>query len=240
MVLLHYNLSFKRSSKGFKIQGGLITRKDTSALDHKIQVVSWSDNLLKKIFQIKDLKLKQASSIEVDQKQSITIPSCKQSHIDQVLKSLYGVQALNNIQLQKISPKYLIRRNLILSLVFAIPIVALTYFDQYRQLTAVTVIYILLFIYNYLSYKKKSFGYNRHMLMIKSGSYGDQMTVLPIYKIQSVAKSQTPYQRRNQLANLIVTTASGKLRIPYIPNQIVDQMINFFLMLIETNRKPWM
>lgn len=67
-VVKNYDLQFLRSSRGFKIVSGLFTKREVSALDHKIQHISWSDNLLKRWIGFKDLSLNQASSTEINAK----------------------------------------------------------------------------------------------------------------------------------------------------------------------------
>jgi putative membrane protein len=78
------------------------------------------------------------------------------------------------------------------------------------------------------------------MLVIRGGTYGDKTELLPIYKIQSLSKKQSPYQRRNGLANLVVHTASGKVGIPYINNDTAAHIIDDFLYKIETDKRKWM
>ena len=78
------------------------------------------------------------------------------------------------------------------------------------------------------------------MFVIKGGAYGDKTEMLPIYKIQSISKKQTPYQRRNDLGNLIIHTASGKVGIPYINIERCQEIMDRFLYLIEIDRRKWM
>ena len=240
MVITNYDLKFMRSKNGFKINGGLFTKKDVSALDHKIQVVSWGDNPLKKILGIKDLRLKQASSIVLNKKTSIKIPSCKDEHIELVKKTLYGDHAFENIDYSPIDKRYFYRNGGILSIVF-IGIVSLLFFlNQNMQAYFFGILGALIVFTFYLSFRKKRYGFNEEMLVIRGGTYGDKTELLPIYKIQSLSKNQSPYQRRNGLANLVVHTASGKVGIPYIDNGAAQNIMDEFLYRIETDKRKWM
>ena len=89
-VIKNYDLQFLRSTRGFKIVSGLFTKREVSALDHKIQHISWSDNLLKRWIGFKDLSLNQASSTELNARQNIRIPGCNKFHINEVVSSLFG------------------------------------------------------------------------------------------------------------------------------------------------------
>ena len=240
MVITNYDLKFMRSENGFKINGGLFTKKDVSALDHKIQVVSWGDNPLKKLIGIKDLRLKQASSIVLNKKTSIKIPSCKEEHIELVKDTLYGKKALSGINYSPIDKRYFYRNGGILSLVFIGLICLLLFLGQNTQAIFFGVAGALIVFTFYLSFRKKRYGFNKEMLVIRGGAYGDKTELLPIYKIQSLSKKQSPYQRRNGLANLVVHTASGKVGIPYIDNGIAQNIMDEFLYRIETDKRKWM
>lgn len=240
MIVTNYDLKFMRSKNGFKINAGLFTKKDTSALDHKIQVISWGDNPLKKLIGIKDLRLKQASSIVMNKKSSIRVPSCSENHIDLVRDTLYGKGSFEGIEYRAIDKRYFIRNGGILTAIFTTVVVGLAYVDQNIQASLVAVLGLILVFTFYLSYRKKRYGFNEEMLVIKGGAYGDKTEMLPIYKIQSLSQNQTPYQRRNDLANLIIHTAAGKVAIPYIGIDKVQEIMDKFLYLIEVDRRKWM
>ena len=240
MVFTNYDLKFMRSKNGFKINAGLFTKKDTSALDHKIQVISWGDNPLKKLIGIKDLRLKQASSKEISTKSSIRVPSCSEDHINLVRDTLYGKESFDNIHFSPIDKRYFYRNGGILSLIFIATTALLAYFDLSFQASIVGVFGIFMVFTFYLSFRKKRYGYNNEMVVIRGGAYGDKTEMLPIYKIQSLSKKQTPYQRRNDLANLVIHTAAGKVAIPYIDCNRAQAIMDRFLYLIEVDRRKWM
>lgn len=240
MIFVNYDLKFLRSKNGFKINAGLLTKKDISALDHKIQVISWGDNPLKKLIGIKDLRLKQASSVVLNKKSSIRVPSCSDRHIHLVRNTLYGKESFEGIEFSPIDRRYFIRNGGILTGLLIIGLSILLYFDLYLQALALGIIGSIGVLTFYLSYRKKRYGFNNEMLVIKGGSYGDKTEILPIYKIQSLSRKQTPYQFRNDLANLVIHTASGKVAIPYIDNDRVQEIMDKFVYLIEIDRRKWM
>lgn len=240
MVITNYDLKFMRSDTGFKINAGLFTKKDTSALDHKIQVISWGDNPLKKLIGIKDLRLKQASSIVLNKKTSIKIPSCSTEHIDLVKNTLYGKKAFDNIEYFPIDKRYLYRNGGYLTVLFVGIVSFLLYLDMINQAVVLGSIGAIFLFTFYLSFKKKRYGYNEEMLVIRGGTYGDKTETLPIYKIQSLSRKQTPYQKRNDLANLVIHTASGKVGIPYIENETAKRIMDEFIYRIEVDKRKWM
>ncbi|MEM9992208.1 MAG: PH domain-containing protein, partial [Bacteroidota bacterium] len=72
--LRYYNLQLWRSDEKYRMEAGLFTRREVSALDHKIQVIQWSDNLLKRLLGYFDVYMKQASSQVVAISRSIAVP----------------------------------------------------------------------------------------------------------------------------------------------------------------------
>jgi putative membrane protein len=240
MVFANYDLKFMRSKNGFKINSGLFTKKDISALDHKIQVISWGDNPLKKLIGIKDLRLKQASSNAMDKKSSIRVPSCSVKHINLVRDTLYGRSSFDGIEYSPIDKRYFYRNGGILSLIIAVAVSAFIYFNLPIQATVIGSAGALMVFTFYLTYRKKRYGYNNEMIVITGGAYGDKTEMLPIYKIQSLSKTQSPYQKRNNLANLVIHTAAGKVAIPYINIDIVQEVMDKFLYLIEVDKRKWM
>ena len=240
MVITNYDLKFMRSRNGFKINAGLFTKKDTSALDHKIQVISWGDNPLKKLIGIKDLRLKQASSVVMNKKSSIRVPSCSEEHVILVRDTLYGKASFDGIDYKPIDKRYFYRNGGYLTVIIVFVTSLLVYLDQPIQATIIGLIGAILVFTFYLTFRKKRYGFNNEMIVIRGGAYGDKTEMLPIYKIQSISKTQSPYQRRNNLANLVIDTASGKVAIPYIDIVHVQDIMDKFLYLIEIDRRKWM
>lgn len=239
-ILGNYNLNFTRIFNGFKINKGLFNTVTISALDHKIQTLSWSDNLLKKITGIFDLKLKQASTKEVETKQSILVPGCSIEHINKAIEFLYPGQDINQMQMNKVHPSYL-TRNYIISFVFSAVIIFLGFIFETNFTIYIGVGFLILLPYmSWLSYKKLSYGYNKDMILLKGGAFGDKNVLTPIYKIQSISKRQNFIQRRRGLASLVLYNASGAETIPHISETEADTIYNIFLKKVEQDQRKWM
>lgn len=239
MIINNYNLQFIRTQNGFKVHAGLFTRKVTSAMDNKIQMITWADNPLKKLIGIKDLLLMQASSKEVTSQKSIKIPGLNKNHIDLVIDTLYG--DISNIRnYRPVHSLYFSRMVLYLSLVVIPVIIILLSTEHYLQASIASMIYIYMIFSRYLKYKKLRYGYDQRILHIKGGAFGDKTTLIPIYKIQGITTSTSPHQRRKDLTTVTIHSASGNANIPYIPIKEAHELKNILLYLIETSKKVWM
>lgn len=239
MVMRNYDLRFWRSENGFKITTGLITTRMTSALDKKIQTISWSDNLLKQMLGICDLRFKQASSDTVTISKSIEIVGCRGEHIQFVRQSLYPYFDPDSIKLEKPSIKMLYRLILFTVLLSAALFVASFFlFEEFRFLAVVSLLYFSLQFS--LQYHKSFYGLNEDMLMIKGGAFGNRTTLIPLYKNQSLEISQSFYQRRHGLADVILYNASGSLKISFIELEKAKKIADFVLYTIEKDNRDWM
>ena len=102
-VIKYFDLQFLRFDNGFKIVSGIFTKKEVSAQDHKIQFISWSDNLLRKIIGYKNLKLHQTTASKANKSQLIQIPGCKVHHIQDVVDTIFDNKDINEIEVERVS-----------------------------------------------------------------------------------------------------------------------------------------
>ncbi len=239
-VIKNFNLSLYKSQDRFKIHHGLLTRRETAAKYHKIQYLTWSDNLLKKIIGFYNLYIHQAASNQLKLKQNIFIPGVQTHHIEMVADELYGSEHLENMELKNIDPRYFYRMAVIYLLLGGALSFVLYYFSSPVLILYVVIVLGFLMLNRFLGYHKKKYGYNTEMLHIKGGIYGDKNTIMPLYKIQATEIRQSPYQWRNHLCSVVLYTASGNLIIPYIALSEGYRTVNYITYKIESVKKPWM
>lgn len=240
-IIRYYDFTLSRTADGFNIVSGLFTKKQISAKDHKIQYISWSDNPLKRILGIYDVHLKQASSSEVRDTRSISIPGCNIENINRI-KSYY-ISSDHWIKLKnfKISGKIILFRWLYFGLLPALLLMAVLLLTN--QLSYVFIPTIWPFV-TYLAYrvnhKKWNFALNDEMIFIQHGIFGNYFKALRLYKIQSIALRQSIYQRKHRLANVVIYTASGQISIPFVDLELAMDLCDFVLYKIQTDRRKWM
>ena len=239
-VINYYGLGFFRINRGFKINYGLLNTKSISAMDHKIQSIAWTDNLLKKTVGINDLKLRQAGSKEVNTKDAITIPGCTKDHILQVSNFLYPDLDIESMPITKVDVSFYIR-NLLFSILLPLPFIATSlYFGSYISAVIGAIVMIYFIVMAKLGYQKLGYGYNKELLKLKGGAFGDKNIISPIFKTQSIEIKQNPFQRRKNLVNIIVYNASGSETIPFIKEQEANLILNYFIHKAETDHRNWM
>jgi len=237
-VFTHFNLQVWRVGSKYRIIRGLFTRKETSAVDSKIQIIEWADNPLKRIFSYFDVRLKQASSTAVNAKQSIFIPGCQPTQIEQLKTNWLGEEALFGIENQGISIHYFYRRVLFRIIFNCILSTGLFIYENWLFWPSLLLLPYFI-ITSWLAYQKVTYAINHEILHTTRGVFGNWNSIMPLYKIQSVVLGQTPYQLRRDLATVSVMTASGKLNIPYVELRVAKQLKDYLLYRIETDRRDW-
>ncbi len=239
-VIKNFDLQFLRSSRGFKIVSGLFTKREVSALDHKIQHISWSDNLLKRLIGFKDLSLNQASGTELESKQKIHIPGCNMTHIQEVVTTLFGKTDFDTFEMHGIDKRYYIRYAVIMSLLLVAGALVASYLGHADKFIPPLLVGVYFIISRYITYTKKQYGINASLVFIRGGVFGEKAEVLPMYKIQAVEIHQSPYQKKHQLCSLSLYTAAGRIKIPYIPMVAGTRLSDLFVYKVETDHRKWM
>ena len=241
-VLRFYDLKMYRKGGGFIIVSGLLNKKERAAKDDKIQLVKWSQNLLQRLGGIYEVLMKQASSQEVGEIKSFKVVGLSKSEVNAaqsyVFKNRYS--ELYSIPLNGIDIYYFVRRLLIWSYLFIPLFILLILKTKSIILIYAVFLYALVILGSYLSYKKKKYALGNEMLRIDGGVFGRQSTAMPLFKVQNVSLTETPFQRRRQLSSLIIYTASGQLKIPEIPKNRALEILNFLIHKVEIQKEKWM
>ena len=66
------------------------------------------------------------------------------------------------------------------------------------------------------------------------------LTYLDIFKVQNIKMKQSIFQKRGNVADLVLQTASGKIEIPCMAYQEAIKIYNHTLYKVETSNAPWM
>ncbi len=241
-VLKYYGLQMFRIGDGFVIESGLFNKREHAAKDHKIQLVRWTQNLLQKWSSIYELRMKQASSMEVSDKKSIQVAGLEWEDIKMTEAYLFKEQhrELSAMNLHSVDPYYRFRRLYYWSVIFLPLAGLLVYLGENKFAIAAFAWFCFGVVTTLLSYNKKRYGISENLLLLKGGTFGHSATMLQLFKLQNLMIESTPFQRRRDLASLTLFTASGQVTIPDIAYDKCLLMKNYLLYKIESNSESWM
>lgn len=240
-ILRYYDFSLVRTPDGFTVHSGLFNRRQVAAKDHKIQIVSWVDNPLKRLIGVHDVFLKQASSIQVQNRKSIVIPGCEKENLEKIKSYYFELYEWVGLDSFGIHPKYMVRRILYLGLVLFVVFFAILYFSFGLNQAFLAIIWLPVSYFSArVRYRKWRIHINDHLIYVQSGLFGNYNKSLKLYKIQNLSLDQSIYHRLNDLCNISIYTASGKITIPFLTLEEGNNLMDYLLYKIEVDKRSWM
>jgi len=239
-VAQYFNLKLIRREDSFQLSYGLINSRQFTAKDSKIQVIGWERTWLQQQFDYYTLYFKQASSRSVSEKKRLSIPGCSTEHIQSV-RSLLGYSSEGDQAWQGISPTYRFYglRNLTLLGVILLTILLLTR-EDYIGLGLAILFLAYRVISIFKTYDKVSYQISGGLIQVTGGTFGSSLQVLKSHKIQAIRLKVGLFQRRRDLTDLYLFTASGSLLIPFLPLATARQIRDELLYTVESSIEDWM
>ncbi len=240
VILKYFDLKFSRQEGAFLLRSGLLNKKDILIPYSKIQIISWSSNPIRQIMNFVSVHIVQASNVDLNKKQAIIIPGCRQDHLKNIQKEIFMNNQDVEWTLHKSHPVFFYRLWIIRVLILAIPIILLL-FEFWQTYLIVGIWVVISGIFTYVSYTKRCLKINKNLLMISKGCVGQEFSMMFNFKIQCVKYNQTFFQRRRKTASVSVYTSGGKtLYIPYLQQDIALQLYDYLLYCTESSKEKWM
>jgi putative membrane protein len=239
-IITKYDLTLIRVGKGFKMISGLFTRNEVSAQDHKIQFVQWSQNILQRLAKIYTVVLHQAEAKQESIKQKINIPGLVELKLDELTHHIFGLKEIVHYPTHKINGRYFDRFATLLLLIISVVGVALYYFEQWPQMMVLSAVGVLLLLIRKKQCENARYGFDQDYFWMREPSVRKSHIILPIFKLQGVNISQSPYQARHHLSSVSLITAGGSIHIPYINYDEARRLRDLFIYRVENDRRRWM
>ncbi|MFT5264094.1 MAG: putative membrane protein [Polaribacter sp.] len=238
--LNYYDLRFLKTTKGFKVIAGLLNRKEQSAAMQKIQMIEWTTNPLKKIFEMYDIRLLQASSAALRKKQSFYVPGCYEEQLQSVRQAYMPKEASVEFESHGINRRIINKRVMLIGLLPLIPF-SISQFLRTGSISVQLFLWTaLVIVTSYIYWKRYRYFVSEEGIRIQKGIFVTKYTLLKYYKIQGAVITQSIFQQRNGYANLKIFTAAGNVRIPYIELEKAQALMDVLLWKVESSKKGWM
>lgn len=243
VLLFHFNLILFIKDKAFDITQGLLTKKSIILSKGKVQSITVSTNPIKKKLGISFVTFKQAVSGKVKKKQHklIRIVGCKTEQIKTIKELLYVDESIDN-QARYIPNIYYVLRMYFLASIGFVALNSIILFlikDAtwfWGNILAIPLAILLI----QLKYQKAFYQFNKEILLVGKGRIETHLTYLPFFKIQNINIKQTIFQKRRNVVNLVLQTASGKITIPCVEENRAIKLYNYILYKVESNKESWM
>ena len=170
----------------------------------------------------------------------MSVPGCYQEHIDRVVASVIPGSRDAVYETHRIHPLARTRYILFAGFLPCLILSAIGYV-MHRDFALWVWLYfpVSLFLGN-LYFRKKQLLLHPDYAILKGGVIGNNWKMLELYKVQAVRVSQSIFQVRRNLATVILYTASGAVRFPYIPISKARQLNDYVLYRVERDGRAWM
>ena len=117
---------------------------------------------------------------------------------------------------------------------------ALYYFFEAKILLSIILTLPLFVFLIHKKLKKRFYKISEDMLLVGNGVLETHITYLELFKVQNVKLKQTYFQARNEVADIVLQTASGKIYVSCLPMSKATQIYDYILFKVQTSTKEWM
>ncbi len=238
-VIKYYDFKLVKHQKSYRITAGLINKRKVLLPFSKVQQLNWETGPIKKLFGIFKISFKQAVSKQMQQKQVVDAPGCLNQHIENIRNEIFKGDLPDHSEKIYAHRRYFNPLWLLSGWIPALIPIAL-YIYEPMWLIAGGSWLALSALYCRMAVRKRYFQFNKTQLIVGKGAIVTVWQQAESFKTQSVDFRQSFFQKRRGLASLRVNNASGQMDIPYIPEDMANNLMNYLLYHVETSNKKWM
>lgn len=231
--LFNYTMVFQKQE--IHIRRGLINKFETIVPQRKIQFTSWYTNFIRRKLRIYTLSYKYAGGRKTLGSDAI-VPFFDDGIVLGLNRPYIRITPDETPTTISIAPAYVWRNYLLVKLPLSALIILICYWIQHWVFYLSFGVLIYFWIYNVLFHRNFKLQLYREYFFIRQGVWGRRHTLVKWEKLQKTELRQTPYQRRNGLANLSLHTASSNVVIPYLDQGIAQEIVDYGLYRTESSR----
>jgi putative membrane protein len=243
ILIKFYNYKIIRQSGSLLLSFGLLNTKSTIIKPEKVQITTVSRNYFQKKLNILELKIKQATSGEKEERRSaIEIPGCNERESNEILSLLFQKLPQKGFM---IKPNY---RKLVFSmfLTIVLPVAGFFIFAnniapkflEFAYLVPVYIIFRGLIIY--FGFRNYRLFINDDFIIKQSGAWDIDNEIIEPLKIQALTTSQLFWHKTADIGYLTIHTAGGNIGFQLGNYSIIKQYVNLWLYEMETSDSNWM
>lgn len=233
VLIKYYDFRISKTERGFFIHTGLINIQEKLVPFSKIQFISWKANWIRQRIGLYLLNFHAIGYDEIKERLRIKVPVTRTDMIPVLLEQYHPLLPIETLTPFRVHPAYVARKILLTgALPAAILILAGFYFFQWTTMW-VLIWVALISIASILFQKKFRLWADVDALQIRRGFLGREELVLKWNMIQSVYLQQSIYQEGHDLATVVLNTAGGQVKIPYIKLAEARTIINYALYKVE-------
>lgn len=232
--LFNYQMAFQNHE--IHIRRGLINKFETIVPQRKIQFTTWYTNFLRRKLGIFTLSYKYAGGRKTLGSNAI-VPFFDDQLVGELNQPYVPYFSEDNALTVSIVPEYLWRDYLFVKAPLSAVIILICYWIHPWIFYGSFAVLLYFWYYNYLYVRNFSLRLYRDYFFIRKGVWGRRHILVKWEKLQKIELRQSPYQRRNDFANIRLHTASSNITIPYIQVHTAREMLDYGLYRTERSEE---
>lgn len=236
--IANYRLEVVKKDDKIEIRKGLFNRLSYSLNPSKVQSMVYGTNILKQKFGLYNLRFNQAMSSKTTKK-NIAIVGINKSHLEILEQFVFQYKIDGTLRKRK--PASYFKTQLFLNSVVLLGVInGLTLSLLGPQMGYLNLLLIpWLFWMHALRYQKCYYTLGNDYMTVGEGRIDTLTNVFEYHKIQSVKLKRTFFQKRRNVASLMIHTASNLIKIPSIPYSDAIELYDYLVYKVESSPKNW-
>ncbi|PFR30974.1 hypothetical protein COK19_03625 [Bacillus cereus] len=209
-ALKHANFTVERNGNEIRISQGLLEKKEMVLKLHRIQALTMKEGILRQPFGYCSMEVEMIQSIDTKNMNVILHPLMKKKDVQELLTYLKLPYEMEEEIVHL--PKAALRRYLIMGwMIFglaSVPIIgASVYFQQYSALFTLVPLFLFFTILGYAKYKTGGYAITGDQVMLVHRGIAKYTGFVKRRHVQAMTKSQSYFQKKDQLYTYIVVVA---------------------------------
>ena len=245
-IVRYYNFRITKQQNGLLLSYGLLNTKNTIIRPEKVQVVTVGRNYFQKKFNLNDLKIRQASGMEANDrdqsKSAIEIPGCNETEKNVLLQFLLEKIPERGVMLKPNFRKIIFETFKFLIIPIGIFFLFAFKFTPYIQeyMVFVPIYGVFAAILIYFAFRNSRLFVTDDFIIKQSGAWDIDNDYIAPHKIQTISLKQFFWQKGSDVGIVTLHTAGGTISFGLANFTKLNQLVNYWLWQVETTDKHWM
>jgi putative membrane protein len=209
-VTNYYGFRLTRRSEELQYERGLLQRFSGTIPLEKVQTLAVSENVIARRLGYASLAVETAGYAPGDAGSESAIPLAERDRVVRLAQSIEPFDDVDYDRPPKRARERYIVRYVALAVVLAGLALAVDRFTGFSFAWYVTLALVVIApVAAHLKWLNLGYDVQPEYVVLRDGFWTRTTTVIPYYRVQTVLDSQTVFQRRRQLATLVVDTAGS-------------------------------
>jgi putative membrane protein len=212
-IIRYHGFTLSRTESEIRREYGLLSRHQSAVPLERVQAVRIEESLLRRPLGLVALKIETAGSgpaqRQADRRDDAFVPIARRKEVGPLLREVFPDARFEDVSLTSVSP--LARRRTFLRL--AVPVVlgaAAAGLLAGPPWFALALLLLPAWLYAVADFRARGWARPGRYALVRGGVFTRVSWVVPERKIQTLHLRETPFQRRLDLATLLVDTAGSR------------------------------